>query len=49
MEENLWLMKNHLKMKWEDGDVPYEGIESILQRNLYDASKIYVKGEQNAK
>ena len=36
-------------MKWEDGDVPYEGIESILQRNLYDASVIYVKGEQKAK
>ena len=48
--ENVWLTHNHLKIRWDDGDTPYEEIENVLRSNLSSASAVvYVKGEQKAK
>ena len=47
--ENEWLRETILFVDWNDGDYPYDKIESLLQELLSDAKTIYIKGEEKAK
>lgn len=47
--QNLWVMRNHLHIHWDTGDLPYTDLERVLRIHLHKATMIYVKGEEKEK
>ena len=41
---NKWLERKHHGLSWEKGSTPYSFLMKILQRSLYNAQMVYVKG-----
>lgn len=41
-----WLEKNYHRIRWSQGDIPYQQMNNVLHKYLSNAKKIYVKGEE---
>ena len=48
-QENDWLERNHLRIRWDDGTVPFSQLRYILRHHLNGAKTVYVKGMEKAK
>jgi len=48
LKENIWLTNNFHGISWEEGDVPYAQLRSILTEQIDPGSRVYVKGEEKA-
>ena len=47
--QNSWLTRNYHGMAWEVGEIPYADVQEVMQRQLRNASKVYVKGLEKKK